>query len=276
MIRLIKKLHRTIKRSRHFKTGEARLAEVRPAVEAAVGGPARFRQGKGGGHDFVYFVEANGTCAGVLRVTNPAYIPEGTPLAARLNGPRLRLTPTERVAREWRFCEVGWPHALTPKPLWRSETGDAMFNSHLDGSQLIDFVQQGRLSLWDAIDRVAERANTFHSVIGEAHMDVSLKNTHADKDLNVLTFVDFEIAPNPALSIAETRLFDFLNLVEMAYKGMTPADRRAAPARLERLLASTIPGDLKGLPVTRLAPKLTRILRDPAFRAVLARHVIVT
>jgi hypothetical protein len=275
MIRLVKALHRTVKRRRHFLGGEARLAEVRPAVEAAVGGPVRFRRGKGGGHDFVYFVERGGLRAGVLRLANPAYVPEGTPPEARMNGPRLKLTPRERVAREWRLCEAGWRQALTPRPLWRAEAGDALLNSHLDGCRLSDGVRQGRIALWDAIDRAAERVGVFHAAVGEAHMDLSLFNVYADEGLGVLTLVDFELAPNPALSAAEARLFDYLNLTEMAYKEMAAEERRAAPGRLDRLFTSVVPDDVKGLPVARLAAKLPRILGDPAFRAVLSRHVVL-
>ena len=273
MISLIKTFHRIIKRRRHFRNGDAKLAEMRPAIEAALGGPVRFTNGLGGGHDFVYFVERAGKRAGVLRIANPAFMPEGTPLETRLNGPRLRLPPRERVTREWRLCEAGWPHALTPQPLWLSENGDAMLNSYLAGRRVADFVQRGRISLWDAIDRTAARACTFHAALGEAHMDVSLWNVYADEDIASLTFIDFELAPNPALSNAEARLFDFLNLVEMAYKVMSPEDRRAAPDRLDRLFTSTVPADLKGVPVAQLARKLPRTLDDPAFRNVLSRHI---
>ena len=275
MIRLIKKLHRTLKRGRHLRAGHGRLREIRPAVEAACGGPVRFTNGVGGGHDYVYFVEREGRRVAILRIANPAYVPEGTPPEARVNGPRFKLTPRERVAREWRVCEAGWPSGLTPRPLWRSDREDALLNSYIDGGRLFDWVQRGRISLWDAIDRTAEAAKAFHAVIGEAHMDLSLFNVYADAGLARLTLIDFELAPNPALSPAEARLFDFLNLVEMAFKDMSPADRKLAPQRLDRLLGVIVPDDVKRAPLTSLAPKLPRILSDPAFRAVLSRHLTV-
>jgi hypothetical protein len=275
MIRFIKTIHRAIKRRRHFQRGAARLAEVRPDVEKVCGGPVRFLQGKGGGHDFIYFVERDGRRTGVLRVANLAHVPEGTPQGKRLNGPRLKLTPCERVAREWRLCAAGWPHALTPQPLWRSAAGDAMLNSFLDGCRLFDCVREGRIALWDAIDRAAGRARVFHSVIGEAHMDLSLFNVYADDAIEALTLIDFELAPNPALSAVEARLFDILNLVEMAYKDMSAGDRRAAPGRLDRLFAEVAADDVKGAPVAKLAVKLPRILSDPAFREALSRHLVI-
>ena len=275
MIRFIKRLHRSLKRFRHLRAGRGRLREVRPAVEAVCGGPVRFKSGVGGGHDYVYFVEREGRRVAILRITNPDYVPEGTPPEARLNGPRFKLTPRERVAREWRICEAGWSRGLTPKPLWRSDRQDALLNSYVDGGRLFDWVQQGRISLWDAIDRTADAAKAFHAVIGEAHMDLSLFNVYADAGLAHLTLIDFELAPNPALSPAEARLFDFLNLVEMAFKDMSPADRQIAPQRLERLLSASVPDDVRSAPVTRLAPKLPRILSDPAFHAVLSRHLTV-
>jgi len=275
VIRLIKSVHRAVKRRRHFRSGAARLAQVLPSLAAVCGGPVSVRRGQGGGHDFVYFVEHDGLPAGVLRIANPAYVPEGTPTEARLNGPRLKLTPRERVAREWRLCEAGWRHALTPRPLWRSETGDALLNSYLAGSRLFDCVQAGRISFWDAIERAAERATLFHTRVGEAHMDLSLFNVYADEGMGVLTLIDFELSPNPALSAEEARLFDYLNLVEMVYKEMPAAERRAAPERLERLFAARVPRELHGLPVARLAPKLPRLLADATFRAALARHLTV-
>jgi hypothetical protein len=275
MIRLVKAVHRALKRRRHFRAGEARLAGIAPDIEKRVGGPVCFRPGRGGGHDFVYFVERGGGCAGVLRIANPAHVPEGTPFEARLSGPRLRLTPNERVAREGRFCEAGWRRALTPRPLWRSPEGDALLVGHLAGPRLSDCVRQGRIALWDAIDRTAERAGVFHAVVGEAHMDLSLFNVYADDRLDVLTFVDFELAADPALPASEARLFDTLNLVEMAYKGMSSEERRAAPVRLARLFSEFVPDDLKGQPVARLAAKLPRILADPVFRDVLSRHFVV-
>ncbi|HRR35117.1 MAG TPA: hypothetical protein P5026_13525 [Kiritimatiellia bacterium] len=275
MIRLIKNLHRALKRRRHYRGGEARLAQVLPELAAVCGGPVSVQRGRGGGHDYVYFVEREGRPVGVLRIANPAYIPDGTPREARRNGPRLRLTPRERVAREWRLCEAGWRHALTPRPLWRTEEGDAMLNSYLAGSRLFDCVRAGRLSFWDAIERTAERAGLFHKLVGEPHMDLSLLNVYADARLDVLTLIDFELSPAPVLSAEEARLFDYLNLIEMAYKEMPAIERCAAPERLERLFASCVPRGLHGLPVARLAPKLPRLLADATFRAALARHLTV-
>ena len=273
MLHFIKKLHRTLKRFQHYHSGAGRLRELHPSIASACKGPVHFTRGKGGGHDYVYFVEQQGQRVAVLRITNPAYVPEGTPHEARLNGPRLKLTPRERVAREWHMCEAGWAQGLTPKPLWCSAQQDALLNSHIEGCRLFDAVQQGRLSLWNAIGRAAERANVFHATVGAPHMDLSLFNVYVDPGLEHLTFIDFELAPNPALSSAEARLFDFLNLVEMAYKEMSPADRQAAPQHLDRLFTVTVPDEVKKAPITRLAPKLPRIVSDPTFRAVLSRHL---
>jgi hypothetical protein len=63
--------------------------------------------------------------------------------------------------------------------------------------------------------------------------------------------------------------------MEMACKEMSAEDRRAAPARIDRLFAAVVQSDLKGLPVARLAPRLPRILADSAFRGALARHLAV-
>ncbi len=270
MIRFIKRLHKKWKRARRLRDAWPRLAELRPSIETACGGPVRFLPGDGGGHDYIFYVQNAGGRIAVLRIANPAYIPEGTPTEARFNGPRLRLTPRERVLREWRICRAGAPHGLTPKPLWISPQGDAALNAYVSGSRLSDWVRQGRLPLWDAIDLTARRANAFHAAVGEAHMDLTLMNIFADASLAPLTLIDFELGPHPALSLAEARLFDFLNLVEMAYKFMSPADKAAAPERLGRLFSDIVPGEVRQAPVARLAAKLPRILADPVFRDSLA------
>ncbi len=104
-------------------------------------------------------------------------------------------------------------------------------------------------------------------------MDLSLLNVLADPVTDRLTLIDFELAPNPALTPASARLFDFLNLVEMAYKFMSPRDRQEAPGRLARLFAETVPASLLQEPVAPLAAKLPRILSDPLFREALGRHL---
>jgi hypothetical protein len=63
----------------------------------------------------------------------------------------------------------------------------------------------------------------------------------------VLTLIDFELSPNPALSAEEARLFDYLNLVEMAlarYAGRRAPRRAGAPGaavRDERARAAARP-----------------------------------
>ena len=262
-----------MKRARRLRDVRPRLDELRPDIERACGGPVRFLPGDGGGHDYIFYVETGGRRAAVLRIANPNYVPEGTPLEARLNGPRLKLTPRERVQREWRIHGAGAPHGLTPQPLWISPRGDAAMNAYVSGSRLIDWVGKGRLTLWAAIELAARRANAFHAAVGDAHMDLTLMNVFADASLEKLTLIDFELAPDPSLSLAETRLFDFLNLVEMAYKFMTPSDKASAPEHLANLLTRIVPAEVRLAPVARLAAKLPRMLADPPFRAALARNL---
>ncbi|MBP7637933.1 MAG: hypothetical protein KBA18_08655, partial [Kiritimatiellae bacterium] len=65
-------MHRALKRRRHYRGGAVRLAQVLPSLAAVCGGPVSVRRGRGGGHDYVYFVECVGRPAGVLRIANPA------------------------------------------------------------------------------------------------------------------------------------------------------------------------------------------------------------
>lgn len=273
MLRFIKSLHRSFKRMRHARAAQPHVEAIRPDIERVCGGAVRFSPADGGGHDFVFYVSQNSRRVAVLRLANRQYVPDTTPLEARLNGPRLRLTARERIAREHRICAAGAPLGLTPAPLWLSAAEDAAMNSYVEGDRLLACVSSGRISLWEAVTRAAERAVEFHAAVGEAHMDLSLMNALADRSLKSLTLIDFELAPNPALSPEEARLFDFLNLVEMAYKFMSPEDRQDGPRRLERLLADTVPPDARKAAVARLAAKLPRLLADPAFRDVLARHL---
>lgn len=275
MIRFVKRLHRSFKRLRHAREARPRLEALRPTLEKVCGGRVRFAPTDGGGHDYVFYVSRDGRRVAVLRIANDRYVPESLPLEARLNGPRLRLTARERIAREHRICAAGAPAGLTPAPLWLSAAGDAALNSYVAGDRLLSCVSQGRLGLWDAIALAAKRALEFHAAVGEAHMDLSLMNVLADSSLGHLALIDFELAPNPALTPAGARLFDFLNLVEMAYKFMSPADRQAAPQHLSHLLAKTVPADARQAPVGPLSAKLPRILQDPAFREVLARFLNV-
>jgi hypothetical protein len=273
MIRLVKRLHRSFKRLRHARVARPRLEAVRPAVERVCGGAVRFSPTEGGGRDFVFYVSRGGRRVAVLRIANDRYVPDDMPVAARLNGPRLRLTSRERIEREHRICAAGAPRGLTPAPLWVSDARDAALNSYLEGERLIACVQKGRIGLWDAIARAAARALEFHAAVGEAHMDLSLMNILADPAAERLVLIDFELAPNPALSPEEARLFDFLNLVEMAYKFMSPADKRDAPERLRQLFAEIVPPELREAPVAPLAAKLPRLVADPVFREALGRHL---
>ena len=275
MIRFVKRLHRSFKRLRHAREARPRMEALRPTLEKVCGGPVRFTPTDGGGHDYVFYVCQDGRRAAVLRIANDRYVPEGLPLEARLNGPRLRLTARERIAREHRVCALGAPAGLTPAPLWLSAAGDAALNSYIAGDRLLSCVSQGRLGLWDAIALAAKRALEFHATVGEAHMDLSLMNVLADSALARLTLIDFELAPSPALTPEGARLFDFLNLVEMAYKFMSSADRQAAPQQLSRLLSQTVPADARQAPVGPLSAKLPRILDDPTFREVLVRFLNV-
>ena len=270
MIRLIKQLHRSFKRRRHARVARPRLEALRPDVERVLGGAVRFSPTEGGGRDFVFYVSRDGRRAAVLRIANGRYVPDDMPVAARLNGPRLRLTSRERIAREHRICAAGAPGGLTPAPLWLSEARDAAMNSYLEGERLLSCVRAGRIGLWDAIGRAAARALEFHAAVGEAHMDLSLMNILSVPADGRLVLIDFELAPNPALSPEEARLFDFLNLVEMAYKFMSPADKREAPRRLQQLFTETVPPELRRASVAPLAAKLPRILTDPVFRGTLA------
>ena len=270
MIRLVKRLHRAFKRLRHARAARPRLEAFRPEIERVCGGSVSFKPTEGGGHDFVFYVCRGSQRAAVLRIANGRHVPEGTPLEARLNGPRLRLTARERIAREHRICAAGAPHGLTPAPLWLSEAQDAAMNSYVAGDRLLTRVQQGQAGLWDAIAQAARRGLAFHAAVGEAHMDLSLLNVLADRSTGRLTLIDFELAPNPALSPEAARLFDFLNLVEMAYTFMSAQDRQEAPRRLERLFSETVPARLRQEPVAPLSAKLPRILSDPLFRDALA------
>jgi len=274
VIGLIKSLHRTFKRGRHLRAGRVRLSPYRLAIESACGGPVRFAGGSGGGHDYIFCVTRGPCPVAMLRIANPDYVPDGTPLADRLNGPRIRLTPRERIARERRLCAAGCAQGLAPQPLWLAENGEAFLNAYVDGLRLFDWVQRGALPLWDAIELAARHANRFHAVVGEAHMDLSLFNVIADASLARLTFIDFELAPSPALTLAESRLFDFLNLVEMAYKFMSRADRAAAPQRLGRLLSEIVPADVRAAPAARLTAKLPRLAGDPALGGLLSLPLI--
>jgi hypothetical protein len=276
MISFAKFLYRSFKRARHVRSARTRLTALRPNLERVCGGPVRFSPSEGGGHDFVFYVAQKGKRIAVLRMGNDRYVPDEMPFEARLNGPRLRLTARERIAREHRICAAGSASGLTPEPLWISDAHDAAMNRYVDGARLLSCVSQGRIALWDAIGRAAARTIEFHATVGEAHMDLSLMNVLADADNGRLTLIDFELAPNPALSLEEARLFDFLNLVEMAYKFMSPADRQAAPQRLDHLFGQIVPPDLRQAPVSGLAAKLPRILADPLFRTALSRNLTLS
>jgi hypothetical protein len=269
MFSLIKKIHRQYKRLRHARDAYPRLRALGPTIETLCGGPVSFIPTEGGGHDYIFYVVREKRRIAVMRLANSRFVPQDSPVETRLNGPRMRLTPQERVVREHRICSLGGPAGLTPKPLWLSHTHDALLNSYVEGERLLTHVQKNRIPMWDAIDLAAERVVLFHAVVGEAHMDLSLMNVLADASLENLTLIDFELAPSPNLSLAEARLGDFLNLVEMAYKFMTPDDKQAATQRLERLFSQTLPADLRQTPFTRFMPKLSRITSDPVFRTVL-------
>mgnify|MGYP000846055610 FL=1 len=137
MIRLVKRLHRSFKRLRHARAARPQLEAFRPEIERVCGGAVSFRPTEGGGHDSVLYVCRSGRRDAVLRIANGRYVPDGTPVEARLNGPRLRLTSRERIGREHRICTAGAPLGLTPAPLWVSDAQDAAMNSYVAGDRLI-------------------------------------------------------------------------------------------------------------------------------------------
>jgi len=269
MISLIRKFYRHYKRMLHMRHAHSRLRDLGPTIGTLCGGQVSFIPTEGGGHDYIFYVVRGKRRVAVMRLANNRFVPQDSPLEARLNGPRMRLTPRERVVREHRICTLGGPSGLTPKPLWISHNHDVQLNSYVEGERLLTHVLKNRIPMWDAIDRAAKRAVLFHAVAGEAHMDLSLMNVLADASLEHLTLIDFELAPSPNLSPAEARLGDFLNLVDMAYKFMTPADKQAAAQRFDRLLAHTLPIDLRQISFSRLESKLSRITSDPVFRGIL-------
>lgn len=272
MIAFIKQLHRQLKRARHAREARPRLEALRPDIERACGGAVTFAPTDGGGHDYVFYVNRNGRRIAVLRLANPQYISADTPDSYRISGPYRRLPPRERIAREHRICQKGGELGITPRPLWSSGDGDASMNSFVEGRRLLALALDGEIGFWDAIERTADRAAQFHAAIGEPHMDLSLMNAIADAEQDRLVLVDFELAPNPALTREEAFLFDFLNLIEMAYKFMPPADRQAAALRLSPFL-SRFAAPYRSADISKLAPKLPRMLGDPAYLEILARHI---
>ena len=273
MISHIKRFYRHYKRIRHVRDAYPCLRDLEPTIGALCGGRVSFIPTEGGGHDYIFYVVREKRRIAVMRLANSRFVPSDSPVEKRLNGPRLRLTPRERVVREHRICTLCGPSGLTPKPLWLSHNHDAQLNSYVEGERLLTHVLKNRISMWDAIDRAAERVALFHAVAGEAHMDLSLMNVLADESLENLTLIDFELAPSPNLSFGEARLGDFLNLVDMAYKFMTPDDKQAATQRLDRLLSHTLPADLRQVSFSRFVSKLSRIMSDPVFRAVLSNRL---
>ena len=271
MIAFIKRLHQRLRRTRHAREARPRLEALRPDIERVCGGSVSFAPTDGGGHDYVFYVKSEGRRTAVLRLANHQYISAATPASYRINGPYCRLPPLARIAREHRICQKGGELGITPRPLWLSGDGEASMNAFVEGQRMLALAKTGAVGFWDALDRTAARAAQFHAVIGEAHMDLSLMNVIADAREDRLVLIDFELSPNPALTPDEAFLFDFLNLVEMAYKFMPLLDRQAADLRLDPFL-SRYADPYRTADLSKMGSKLPRIFGDPVYREILARH----
>ncbi len=257
-------LRRWFRRWRAYRQALPYLETCRPQVQRALGGPVTWRRTGGRGRDVVCLALRAGRPAGVLRVTSPD-APGSTPLSAGM--PFVSLPPEEKLAREWHAYATGHPLGLTPRPLWRDSR--AMLCAYADAAPLAQAVSaSGASTLALATDALPHIAR-LHAA-GLAHMDMSLANILRERTGETCLFVDFEYGPAPGLTFSQQCLYDYLRLLESAWKSLRPDERASAHALWGDEFLSTAPADVLSADLTPLRPALGRLLAAPELHDLFA------
>lgn len=262
----MRRLKRWLRRWRAYRAVYPQLeADYRPRLERTFGGPVTWRHSGGRGRDVVCLVERDGRPVGVLRVTDPAE-PPSAPASAGL--PFVSLAASEKIGREWLAYGRGAPLGLTPQPLWRD--GRAMLCAYVDARPLQREAELGRRSpLALAADAVPHIAR-LHAA-GITHMDMSLANILGDPARQRCVFVDFEYGPAAGLSFEQQALYDYLRLLESAWKFLTPEERKDASATWGAAVLRSAPREVRAAELSPLRPALGRILAAPELKAFFAQ-----
>lgn len=215
------------------------------------------------GHDSNFFVidAEHKMPVGVCRIVNP--FKKRTPPASGM--PFILEAPAARLSREWNAYEKGSAAGLTPHPVWRAE--DVLMCEYLPFKPVQEMLEKNPDIAWDLLVKAAARIVELHRA-GITHMDMSLANILADKELSSLTFIDFEYAPAFHVSPAAQRLYDHLRLIESAWK-FIPEGWRTPDPRWIGIFTDALDADMKAVDLALLAPALGRVWGDNAFRATI-------
>jgi hypothetical protein len=260
-------LKRWIRRWQAFRTAQPQLAASRPHLEQVLGGPVTWRHTGGRGRDVVCQILRDGNPVGMLRVTHPDTLPS-TPASS--GQPFVSLSADEKISREWRAYQTGFPLGLTPQPLWRNDR--AMLCAYVCGQPLQREVQTGKAAaLLLATDVLSDIAR-LHAA-GLTHMDMSLSNILCETGTRRILFVDFEYGPAAGLTFDQQCLYDYLRLLESIWKSLSPADRTAAASLWGDEFLATAPPAVRAADLTPLRPALGRILAAPELRDFFAERV---
>ena len=213
------------------------------------------------GVDSIYNVSGGMKKIGVLRLDNPYKIrpslPPDLPFTLGNTGARLE--------REWTAYEQGARTGLTPKPLWR--THDALLRAWSPFHPLSVMLDKMPERAWKILTHCINHIDSMHQS-GMTHMRLMTNNILADDGLNQMIFTDFSCAPTAHVPPPAQRLFDYLHLVDSAWKKI-PAKNRADGKIWFEAFSARLDGDMRAVNLSVLAPGLKTIMAAPEFMAQL-------
>jgi predicted Ser/Thr protein kinase len=230
-------------------------------AERLFGGSVGWQRAGGAGRSVVCRVMREGRPAACFRLATSNDAPSA---ASAAPSPFVRLSPEETVTREWEAYSCAAPHGLAPRPIWRDHR--AIFSEYIDARPLADEAERGTRPRLALAAEAAPAISRLHAA-GVAHMDMSLSNILRDPASGGLFFVDFEYGPARGLTFEQQCLYDYLRLLESAWKFLTPEERREAGTLWDEALKNNAPAAVRAAGLAPLRPALGRMVSAPELTA---------
>jgi len=232
-----------------------RLNEIGAELSALAGNKVYFERSGSRGQDSIYIVHSKRQKTGVLRLYNPWRKKK----TIEPSMPYILLPPASRLLREWNAYQLGYPHGLTPKPVWHSH--DATLCDYIPLHTMHSRLLANPEEFWRLVIQASLRLSQLHK-LGLIHMDASLANILAEEKLINMIFIDFEFAPAEHLSVDQQRAYDYLRLLESSLKFIPPGSNKNNEDWVT-LLNKTIAGFTNNVDIRPLLPALPRLIADP-------------
>ena len=236
------------------------MSQVQLSLSEYFKHPVRLKPGLGkAGRDQIYSVRYRRRTIAVVRVQNTGKLVQN---GHRKWNFRVRASMQERIERECDAYEKLSSIGLSPRPLWRNDIACAC--SWVDAERAARHLVYARHNFWELVDTIFDAVRKMHD-LGITHLDLNLGNILINRKTNIISFIDFEFAPESWVTDSQQRVCDyFILLNEFCRKRRGGKVMLADPERMAHLLGQYLRDEDRDAYLGSILPQFDRLFQSEA------------